>query len=328
MKTKKLLPFLFSLLVALSPLLVSAQQPNLSLTVATNKQEYCGYNPITISGSLKQNNNPISNGLVAIQIQDSQGKTLIIRTINTETATLPDVPIQITSAYLSDSSQNPKSTTKAGTLAYFAITLSNTDSMAHNMIVAVCLFDSDGIPIGQISQPCALLAGKNSPAILGIPIPSWAHSGTVRCFANVYDDMPSNNGVPLAIERSFDFTLIAGATSKVNALSSHYNQGAYGLTFCFPTMGPANVRYTIYTSSVYAGVTTTKSTSINCEFGDFNSDGAVDYTDVFTFADSYIKYCSGSNDYNSLCNMNQDGKLDSEDFFRFVNTYITYWSKY
>lgn len=326
LKIKTFLLFLLCLLIFSSPLLVKAQSSTVTLTVATDKQVYFGFGVIIISGSLQHNGVSSIDGLVGLQIEDSNGNTLVIRTLRTGTSTTSSLPAQISSAYLSDSSENPQSSIQAGGLGYFTVNLVNNDNVERSMLVTINLFDSAGIPIGQISEPCSLMSSQTDPAILSIPIQTWAHNGVAYGYANIYTNWPSDGGVPISLEQSFNFTITGGANSISNIYSCNANQGIYSLTFRLPAMGLAGVIYSVYVSTSYSGTTALNSASFHCYFGDFNGDGFVDSRDLFIFADSYMMYISGNPSYCTLCDMNQDGKIDSADFFLFVDCFVTYWS--
>ena len=184
-KAKIFSSLLFCLILFSIPLI--GAQPTLNLTVSTDKQAYCGFNVVTISGALQNNGVASNNGLVGLQVQDSNGNILIIRTLKTGIANPPSLPAQI-SAYLSDQSEHPQSSIQAGALSYFTTNLVNNDNLALSMLITINLFDSDGIPIGQISEQCSLLSEKTGSAILSIQIPNWAHTGTAYGYANIYTD--------------------------------------------------------------------------------------------------------------------------------------------
>lgn len=326
MRTKKTLPFLLCLLILCIPAAAKAQSTTVNLTVTTDKRAYYGFSPLDIIGTMQCNGVAVSDGLVGLQIQDSQGNVLVIRTVRTGASTPSSLPCQISSAYLSDMSGNSQSSVQAGNLGYFTINLINNDKVTQSMLVTINLYDSDGIPIGEISEQCSLLANTNGAAILSLQIASWARAGTANGYADVYSDWPSNGGVPISLEQPFQFTITDGLSSIGDISSSNGNQGTYNLTFRLPTMGPVDANYTVYASTSYSGVTVTKSTSFNCQFGDFNGDGVVDSVDFFIFANAYISSSSGNTNYCQLCDMTQNGQVDSQDFFIFLNCFITYWS--
>ena len=326
MRTKTCLPFLLFLLILCVPAVAKAQSTTVNLTVTTDKQAYYGFSPVNLSGALQCNGAAVSDGLVGLQIQDSQGNVVVIRTLMTGASTPSSLPCQISSAYLSDMSGNSQSSIEAGNLAYFTINLINNGKVAQSMLVTINLYDSDGIPIGEISEQCSLLADTNGAAILSIQIPAWARTGTANGYADIYSNWPSNGGVPISLEQPFQFAITNGLNSIGNISSSNGNQGTYSLTFRLPTMGPVDANYTVYASTSYSGTTVTKSTSFNSQFGDFNGDGVVDSTDFFIFANAFISAAEGNTNYCQLCDMTQSGTVNSQDFFIFLNCFITYWS--
>jgi len=326
MKVKVYVPLILCLLLLSSPALAKAQSENVNLSVTTNSQAYYGFSPVTVSGLLQNNGASDNDGLIALEIQDSQGNVLVIRTLTTGASRSSSMPCQISSAYLSDMSANRQSSIQTGALGYFTLNLVNNDSIEHLMLVTLNLYDNDGIPIGLMSEQCSLLANTNGEAVLSIQIPIWARTGTAYGYADIYSNWPSSGGAPLSCEQPFQFTILNGLSSIGSILGSHGDQGVYSLTFRLPTMGPTNENYTVYASTSYSGSTVTKSTTFNCQFGDFTSEGTVNSTDFFIFTNSFISYSDGSSNYNHLCDMNQDGKIDSQDFFAFLNCYIMYWS--
>lgn len=329
MKTYPFFPFLFCVLVFCSPVIANAQSSTANLTLSTDKQTYYGFTAVTINGLL-QYNGPSSNvGLVGLQVQDSKGNTLVIRTIKIGASIPSFLPIQINSAYLSDmSGSSPVSSIQAGALGYFAINFVNNDNLGRNMLVTLNLYDASGIPIGQISGTASRRAGESGTVVFSIQIPPWATSGTACGYASVYTDWPSNGGVAISPEQQFQFSVKDGSSGVANISSSNGNQGSYSLTFRLPAMGPVNALYHVFVSSSNLDGNILKSVSFSCHFGDYTNDGTVDYQDLFLFADSFIYYNAGNPNYSHLCDMDQDGKINAQDFFMFVNTYIIYWSVY
>jgi hypothetical protein len=315
----------FSFLFLSSLLLVRAQTSNLTLSVVADKEDYCGFSAVTISGNLLKNNAPVNGGLVALQIQDSTGNTLVVRTLKTGTSDPVSLAARISSAFLSDQSEHQLSSIQVGLLGYFTINIVNNLNIPQSMLITVNLFDSAGIPIGQISEPGSLMASQAVGAILSLQIPSWAHSGIAYGYANIYTDWPSNGGVPLGPEQSFQFTIAGGQNSISDVYNSNYSQGPYSLTFRLPVNGLSG-NYSVVASSSYSGITVLNSTSFRAQFADFYKDGVLNSQDFFFFANSFIEYSAGHNDYSSLCDLNQDEKINSADFFLFVDCYMTYWS--
>jgi hypothetical protein len=324
---KTIFPLISCLIIFSSLFLVNAQSPKISLTVTTDKQVYCGFGAVTISGTLQQNGVPASDGLIGLQVQDSEGNTLVIRTLRTGTSNLATAA-QINSAYLSDQSEHLETSIQAGSLGYFTLNLANNDNTELSMLITINLYDSNGIPIGQISEPCSLMANQRGSAILSLAIPTWSHSGLAYGYADTYTDWPSSGGIPLSLEQAFQFTITDGLSNVSNVYNTSNSQGSYAMTFRLPTMGPVDANYTVYASTSYSGVTSSKTASFNGQFADYYNNGFLDSSDFFFFVNSYIDYSVGNSGWSKLCDMNQDGKINSQDFFLFVDCYITYWSAY
>jgi hypothetical protein len=306
--------------------MVVEAQPTVNLSVATDNQVYYGFTPVTIYGSLQNNNIPKNDGLIGLQVDDSNGNTIVIRTLNTGASNPSNLPIQISSAYMSDlSGANQQSNIQVETLGYFSIKLLNNYNAIQNMLVTVNIYDSDGVPIGEISGGCSLIAGQSGTATLSIQIPSWAHKGIAYGYANVYTDSPAKGGVPITNEQSFKFTITNGlAVLTGSAPSNTANQGSYTCTFRLPTKGMPDSIYKVAASSSYSGTTVTKNTTFNANFADYNGDGVVDYNDVLIFISSYIKYNQDNSIYNPSCDMDKNGIIAYNDAVQLISCYIAY----
>lgn len=337
MRTKKIaLPFLFLIALSIfsSMLIAAAQSSTLTVTVATNKQTtYNKYDPITISGTVQYGDISPASALVAIEVDyPSGGGPLVLRTVQTGSGTVTSLPEQISAAYpTSGLGGSQTGTVQNGELGYFSVTVNDLDSQEHdNMLLAVTIFDGNGVPIG-ISPPSTLSlgAGATQTESVSIPIPTTAHSGPAYGYADLFSNLPSSGGVPLAQEESFQFTISGGTPSSGPAPStSSATAGAYSLTFKLPKAqdGFPDGAYSVTASAAWAGQTATAQTGFNVLLiGDFDFAGSVTGNDLFIFAGAYINYYTGQS-YNTLCDINGDGKVDSTDFFLFVAAYIQYWS--
>jgi hypothetical protein len=330
MRTKNtVLPFLFLLILSTfsSVILVTAQSTT-SLTVATNKQTtYNKYDPITISGTLKSGSLSPSDGLVGIQIDypNSEGP-MVLRTVQTGSTEVINLPEQITTAYSSNSGGSPASVAQNGNLGYFTASITDTDDQAHTGLLVISIYDGNGVPLGLVYTTMSIGAEATQSPTLSIPVPTTAHSGTAYGYADLYSGFPQNGGIPLAQEQSFQFTISGGTSSSGPAPTTvSATAGAYSLTFKLPKTCPDGA-YTVYASASYANQDVTAQTGFNVLLiGDFDFAGVVNGNDLFIFAAAYINYYEGL-PYNSLCDINNQGKVDATDFFLFVGAYIQYWS--
>jgi hypothetical protein len=335
MRTKKIaLPFLFLIVLSIlsSMLIVAAQSSTLTLTVATNKQiTYDKYDPITISGTVQYGVSSPANALVAIEVDyPSGGGPMVLRTVQTGSGTVSGLPEQISAAYpTSGGGGSQTGTVQNGELGYFSVTVTDLDSQAHSdMLLAVTIFDGNGVPIGISTSTLSLGAGATQTESVSIPIVTTAHSGPAYGYADLFSDLPSSAsaGVSLAQELPFQFTISGGTPSSGPApTTSSPVAGAYSLAFKLPKICPDGA-YQVYASASWAGQSATAQTGFNVLLiGDFDFAGSVTGSDLFIFASAYINYWSGQS-YNTLCDINGDGKVDSTDFFLFVAAYIQWWS--
>jgi hypothetical protein len=325
MKTRSFL-FLF-LLSAMCSISVVAAQPTLSFTVATNKETYDHNDCVTVAGVLKQNLLPLADGLIGLQIDAPKGNVLLTRTMTTGTGTsVPNLPIQITSAYSSGSSNNPQKTLEAGYLGYFTIKISNTDTELHDMVITVTLFDNSNVLLGHVSIPASLMGDQTGTVTVSLPVPLWATAGDAYGYANVYTALPSNHGLPIALEYSFQFTIVNGASGIYDTVNNDPELGFYSFTFVLPKT-PIDGVYTVSACTLYGEVEHFKSAFFTVSLlSDFNGDKVPDSSDVLVFVQSYKDYTSGNHNYNPSCDLNHDGRVDYLDVLIFTQSYAKYWS--
>lgn len=334
MRMKKIaFPFLFLLIIStFSSIILVTAQTSLNLTIATNKQTtYDKYDPITLSGTLLSGGVSPDNALVGIQVNfPNSNEPLVLRTVQTGSGTLSSLSEQINSAFLSNLGGGQVSTIQSGGTAYFTASVTDQDGQEHdNMLLAVTVFDGNGVPLGVGLSQMTVDVGAPQTATVGVPIYSWAHSGTAYGYADLYSGYPQNGGVPMASEASFQFKISGGTPSSGPApTTSSATAGAYSLTFKLP---PERANFPdgackVYASTYYSKQYATAQTGFNVLLiGDFNLQDSVTGNDLFLFASAYISYYSQQS-YNTFCDINGDGKVDATDFFLFVSAYIQYWS--
>lgn len=325
-------PLLFCFLLLSTTLIIHATTVNLSLTI--NKASCARLESFTISGSLSEDGQPVTDGLVAIQIENSNGDPMVLRTVNTEeNPTYPD-PInnpdflgQVLNLYLSDANKNPVNNVNSGSIAYFTLTLQNLASDPQHIVAAVNVFDNDNIPVGiTISEIGELAARSQSTILVSIPIPSSVASGRATVFASIYSDMPKDGGKPFSLEESSVFT-INGIQGDAPPSSENGNQGNYDFTFNMPPRCPIGT-YTIYACAAHSGVSDLRNIAFDVyQWGDLNDNGTVDFYDLLDFVSAYVDIRSPP-DYtcNPLADFDNNGEINFQDILLFVSAYVQYWS--
>lgn len=331
MKTKIIsLSFLFILIIS-SFALVHAQSPTVNLTVTTNQTTtYDFYSPITLNGALSYNGENPSDGLVGIQVQfPSGGVPIVLRTIQTGTATEFSEPEKITSAYTSDADGNPVPPSfYSGTDGDFSMVVANQDDQLWTTLIAISIYDGNGVPLGVYTAQVSVGADASQTETGSIPIPTTAHSGTAYGYADVYTNFPQNGGYPLAQEYPFTFTIVGSNPAAGSAPSNSGSAGVYSMTFTLPQIqdnAPSGT-YQVYASGTWSGYFGTATTSFNVQLlDDFTGAGSVTSTDFFIFLSAYIS-SNLRQSYNTACDLGGYGKINAADFFLFLSYYILYWS--
>jgi nitrous oxidase accessory protein len=115
--------------------------------------------------------------------------------------------IKIAEVIPTDNLGNPSSNFNRGAIAYFKVTVNNTSVDPEIVLVTVNAYDSSSASLGVVSFKGLIMPGI-SVFILGLPIPSTAHTGTGRIYANTFTDWPFAGGLPYAPEKSSTFQVL------------------------------------------------------------------------------------------------------------------------
>jgi hypothetical protein len=294
----------------ISTLIVHAQP--LNLTVETDKPCYYFGQPITIYGNLTSNDTPIIDGLIGLEIDYPEG-VLILRTLNIGTQPTQQPTIEILNAYPSNGTGAPQNEFPQKSLAYFTITLNNTDPFeAHQVLVAVTIFDSAKVPLSTTALTLLILENKTLTVILSAPIPQKAYIGNATAYITAFTDWPRSGGTPYTSERLTTFNITG--TGSVGTPPPEPNiYGNYNLTFKISEFEAHRGTHTIYVTAEYMGeyAQNTKTFQVKIP-GDINDDGKVDGKDASILAYSWGSK-TGDPNYNPNADLNQDGKIDGKD---------------
>jgi len=322
MKTKNLFPF-FCVLMLISTIQVAAAS-NLNITVTTDKQSYSRFESVQIYGDLTLDGSPVTDGLVAILVENPSSNYVVMRTVNTGTNPQSPLIIEVRSVYSCDLNGNPRPDVSKGSLAYFNVTVSNYDIVTHTVLATVNLYDKNNAALSLVSSDLPIQARSTSNFIISASIPTWAASGTATVYAGAYTDRPEAEGTPLCPEESASFNILGGSGGSQPS-TPNGSQGTYNLTFRLPPKCQVGT-YAIHVNSIYNENTALGNTTFSVKQpGDFDGDGDIDSRDIFTFLDAYIACWSG-NPWNPAADFDFDGDVDSSDVFAFVDVYIQYWS--
>jgi len=293
--------------------------------VTANKQSYELGENVQVRGNLTLDGAPVSNGLVAIQIDDSRGNALVIWALPTGTLPPQDWKIELVEVVPCDAQGNPQSGFRRGAMAYFKPTIRSTDSITRIVAISLNLFYVPSMLPFKAFFPLTdyeIKPGETKSPILGVPIASGASTGNARVYACVFTTRPRDGGTAYSAEKSAPFTITASSSTTTTYTTDVINpastEGSFNRTFKLPSINGILGQYTIYANAIYKGedifplVARTNSTFQVILTGDINSDGIVDYLDLNVIARAFGSE-PGQLRWDSRADLNNDGIIDYLD---------------
>jgi len=295
--------------------------PDLEITVGTDKQTYSSGELVNIYGDLKRDGTPVTDVLIGLQVNDAQNKIVSIRTRSTGTTPSP-WSITITELISCDQSGNPKDTFKRGALAYFKVRVKNLNTISErDVTVTINLYDSDQVSLGIAWIKATVGPGKEFWYICSIPIPSEASTGAAHAFANAYNKWPKENGVAYCGEEAVAFTITDGtsSTSSNDSTSPQYtsSEGTYDLTFRLRSKSALG-DHNVYASYYQTLATTTF--DVVWLFTDIDRNGKVDILDIALVAKAYGSEPDDPN-WEPKADLDGNGIIDILDIAKVARDY-------
>lgn len=308
---------------------------SLNVTVATyreladnyphvkNCSEYTYRELVNIHGNVSLNDEPVGEGLVAIQVQDPNNEKLIIRTVPVGSIPLISWDAEIVSFYSCDQNGNPKKDFSRGNQAYFYVRVKNTKPTSITVLLTISVVDIDETTLGLGWQGPIKLAGNG---ILGrlfpIIIPEWASLGTGTVYANVYTGWPENQGCPIYPEKDINFNIEYG--SKETYQEPEISNGTYQACFRLPPYAPLGI-YNVSVSAKALGFKNFETTTFSLQpitLGNVNLDHKIDIYDVVLVSLAYGSK-GGQPSWNPRFDLDPDGEIKIYDIVIITSKYGT-----
>ncbi len=282
------------------------------LYVSTSKPGYGLGATVNVYGTLSLGGAPVTNGLVAVQVEDSSGALRLIRVLNTGTSP-PPWKVQLLEFMPCDSDGNLKTSFSRGSLAYFKATVENLDPVLDRQVtVTFNVFDSVGVSIAFACASFPLAPGKRISYLTSMPIPSDAYTGTAQGVVNALTKWPKEGGHPYCPEQLIEFT-ITGASEAASfevSESAATAPGSFNLSFKLPNTAMLG-RYSVFTCARYNGWASTTFDYVWLN-SDINRDGKVNILDISTVAKAFGSKV-GDPKYDRAADMNGDGSINILD---------------
>ena len=301
---------------------------SLNVTVTTDKESYDIMEEILVTGKLTQNGAPVSDGLVAIQVDDPENNLLVIRTRPTGADLTGQWSVEILEVIPCDQGGNPKDSFRRGGYAGFKVTIKNNDLVAHDVTATINAYCRDETPFAALIIYTGSIDASDSITVVNWPvyIPSNAPVGNAVVYANVLTQLPKDDGFAYCPEKTATFTIngsTSTAASTTQATHSASEEGTYNLTFRIGSYGAKLGTYTVYVCSFYEIWRVTNSTTFEeILIGDITGpegvpDGKVDIDDI-VFVAIHFGLWEGRPGWDPRADITgpegvPDGKVDIDD---------------
>jgi len=308
--------FFFVFIIFMLPNPVYADE----LVVSTDKSSYALGATVNLYGMLTWGGNPVTDGLVAVQVEDCLGSLRLIRVVPTGTLP-PPWKVRIVQFYSCDSLGNPRNSFNSGTLAYFTVTVDSLDIILERQVtVALNLFDSVGVSIAVTYATFPVAPGKQITYLTSMPIPDDAFTGTAIACANALTKLPKDDGQPYCTEESVEFTITGGTSQSADSTSasSTSSGGSYSLSFKLPGNAMLGT-YNVSTSARYNALAIT-TFDYFWLYTDVSRDGKVNILDI-SIAATAFKSKAGDPAYNSSADINKDNLINILDIAAIARDY-------
>jgi hypothetical protein len=312
----RVIPPLFFLVIVSLILIIPNYAYADELIVTTNNSSYSLGATVNVTGKLTLRGIPVSDGLVAVQVDDSLGNVKLLRVIPTGTPPSP-WKVRIASLVSVDSQDNPKSTFTRGGLSFFKVTVENLDINNVQTMITFDLFDSIGRSVSFSFWGGNLQAGQSLTRREDILIPNDFFGNAATCYVNVLTGnvqpaFPKLAGQPCCPEQSVAVTITGSSSGSADStpVSAATSPGSYTLAFKLPDDAMLG-NYTVYSSARYNAWTSTKF-DYYWLITDVNRDGKVNVVDISAAGRAFGSRTGGPK-YNAMVDINNDGIINIID---------------
>jgi len=298
-----------------------AHGSTLNLTVATNKQTYNSLEKVLITGNVTVDGSPVSDALVAVEIDDPKNQPFAARTLSTGPNDTGPWNVEISEIIICDRNGNPKYVFPRGEYLGYKITVKNNMASSCSVIITLTLFYANSAPFvmlipysGSLGPSQAKTIGPIWPAVL---IPSDAVTGEAMAYASAYNKLPKDGGFPYCLEKLAIFNITSGTSSASidTDLMAGKNppEGSYSLTIAFPSLTTPPGNYTIYALTYHSPQVASNKITFELELtGDLYPDGKIDMRDIAIVAKAFGTV-PGKPNWNPKADLNSDNKVDMKD---------------
>ncbi|MEM2293147.1 MAG: PKD domain-containing protein [Nitrososphaerota archaeon] len=176
-------------------------------TIKTSKQYYITREQVTIIGNITADGTPVNNILISIQVNDPRNNPIYFRTIPIGNPS-ETWPIQILTFTLKDLSGKTLSKALLNSRVIVYIKVRNPTLTSRNVTATLTICDETLIPFFAGFAEQTLEGNTTTEFSWMLQIPEWAKAGKALVFANVYNQLPKDQGVSYCPETMFLFDIV------------------------------------------------------------------------------------------------------------------------
>lgn len=288
--------------------LSNAYGASLNIAVTTSKESYDLGEDIVVLGNLTLDGMPVSDGLVAIQVNDPEGNLFAIRTRPTGTNLTDEWPVEILELTPTDSGGNPTYSFPRGREVGFKVKIKNNELSSCYAMVTINAYYSDGTSFVAFIMWQGSLAGDQTKttSIWPVLIPGDAATGNATFYANVFNELPRDGGYAYCPEKSANFNITGSTPPTTPPTYPASEEGTFDITFKIWPYGGTLGTYQVYVNSLYEMWPVTNTTTFEAVLiADIDGDGFVTIADVSVAAIAFGSY-PGHPNWNPLVDMDGD----------------------
>jgi len=310
--------------------LPAAYAQTLIVTAHTTKGTYDISETLTILGTLTLNNQPVPNGIVAIQVEGPDNSTYMYRVCNTSSIPPMSWNITIDHAYTANNVGTPKTSFKRGTHVYFMINCTSHRPLYQPLLIYIAMF-SPGNTF-YISRhafgPSDVGPYSNTSARVDYPIPTDAPLGLYTFYVCALSGDPKIGAHAYCPEKSSTF--LVTSTSALTEMTNTQLQlgtlsdGDYALQYNLPQRRAMIGIHKVYAVGYYQFgnfISNSQAYAFYVKMlADLNLDYKVDGKDIAIVSRAYNTR-EGDPLWDARADTNSDRKVDGKDV-AFVSKYF------
>lgn len=231
----------------------------LHVAVDTDKALYHLRENVNVFGNVTLNDALVNQGFAGIQIESPSG-TLAVRTRPVGPIGSQTLLLQIFQVTLSDYYGNPRQTVVRPSITpppatYVTIRVKNNGGFPRPVLITGTIYDNDSIPMTTVSFGTEISGYGWVNLTQQVGIEPWAKNGTATIYANVFTDLPENNGYPLCPEKAATFAILESEFDESlpkGVPQQTIQNGTYHTTFRLSSEPKPGV-YIVYATALSAG---------------------------------------------------------------------------